>query len=53
MPAVTVATGHYRNGVLLAPLTAKIVADAVLDGTIDAACAVTTPDRWNTKESAS
>ncbi len=53
MPAVTVATGHYRNGVLLAPLTAKIVADAVLDGTIDAACAVTTPDRWNAKESAS
>lgn len=24
-----VATGHYRNGILLAPLTAKMVADAV------------------------
>ncbi len=26
------ATGHYRNGVLLAPLTAQLVADAMLDG---------------------
>ena len=26
------ATGHYRNGVLLAPLTAAIVADLILDG---------------------
>ena len=25
------ATGHYRNGVLLAPLTAQLVADAMLD----------------------
>jgi glycine oxidase len=32
IPAVsnlTVATGHYRNGILLAPVTAKIVADAI------------------------
>lgn len=27
-----VATGHYRNGILLAPLTAKIMADLILDG---------------------
>lgn len=27
-----VATGHYRNGILLAPLTAKLVAEAVTDG---------------------
>ena len=26
------ATGHYRNGVLLAPLTAALVADLILDG---------------------
>jgi glycine oxidase len=26
-----VATGHYRNGILLAPITAEIVAD-LLDG---------------------
>jgi glycine/D-amino acid oxidase-like deaminating enzyme len=27
-----VATGHYRNGILLAPITAELVADAVLGG---------------------
>ena len=26
------ATGHYRNGILLAPLTAALVADLVIDG---------------------
>ncbi len=30
---VVVASGHYRNGILLAPLTAKWVAAAVVDGT--------------------
>jgi glycine oxidase len=29
-PGVIHATGHYRNGILLAPLTARIVADLVL-----------------------
>lgn len=27
-----VATGHYRNGILLAPITAKIMADLIADG---------------------
>jgi glycine/D-amino acid oxidase-like deaminating enzyme len=36
MPGVTYATGHYRNGVLLAPLTAALVADLVLTGGADA-----------------
>ena len=31
MPDLMYATGHYRNGVLLAPLTAQLVADAMLD----------------------
>lgn len=31
-PGVAVATGHYRNGVLLTPVSAKIVASLVLDG---------------------
>ena len=26
------ATGHYRNGILLAPITAAVVADWVLRG---------------------
>jgi glycine oxidase len=29
---VTIATGHYRNGIMLAPVTAAIVADYVLRG---------------------
>lgn len=32
MPQLFYATGHYRNGVLLAPLTATLVADLVVDG---------------------
>ncbi|NJL22615.1 MAG: glycine oxidase ThiO [Leptolyngbyaceae cyanobacterium SM1_3_5] len=32
---LTVATGHYRNGILLAPITAQLIADAVWDQRID------------------
>ncbi len=39
------ATGHFRNGVLLAPLTAAVVADLVLDGRADPALAITDPGR--------
>ncbi len=28
-PAIVYATGHFRNGILLAPLTAKLVADLI------------------------
>jgi glycine oxidase len=45
-PSVTLATGHYRNGILLAPLTAQLVAASILDGTRDPMFAVTTPDRF-------
>jgi glycine oxidase len=31
-PSVIYATGHYRNGILLAPLTAKLVAEMVTSG---------------------
>ncbi|MEW6474907.1 MAG: glycine oxidase ThiO [Actinomycetota bacterium] len=36
LPGLLLATGHYRNGVLLAPLTADAVADAVVGGTMPA-----------------
>lgn len=29
------ATGHYRNGILLTPVTAQTIADLVLHGTVD------------------
>jgi glycine oxidase len=45
-PRVIVATGHYRNGVLLAPLTAEIVRRQILEGVSDPALEWTTPDRF-------
>ena len=45
MPRVFYATGHYRNGVLLAPLTALLIADLVLEGRERAELAWTRPDR--------
>lgn len=46
VPRLMYATGHYRNGVLLAPLTAQIVADAVIDGRRDPAFDLTDPSRF-------
>jgi glycine oxidase ThiO len=34
-PGIIHASGHYRNGVLLAPITATLVADLVVDGRRD------------------
>ena len=38
LPGLFYATGHFRNGVLLAPVTAQLVADAI-DGRLDPALA--------------
>jgi glycine oxidase len=46
MPNVMYATGHFRNGVLLCPLTAHVVADAILEGVVDPAFATTSPQRF-------
>ena len=46
LPDVMYATGHYRNGVLLAPLTAQMVADAVLEHRIDPMMGLTSPQRF-------
>ncbi len=46
IPNLMYATGHFRNGVLLSPLTAKLVADAVLDGVVDPALRSTSPQRF-------
>lgn len=48
VPNLMYATGHYRNGVLLAPLTAELVADAMLEGRIDPALALMSPQRFGT-----
>src|SRR6185503_10328528 len=46
MRGVYYATGHYRNGVLLAPLTATIIADLVLDGREPGEISLVSPARF-------
>jgi glycine oxidase len=46
VPRLMYATGHYRNGVLLSPLTAQLVADAMLDDRADPALAAVSPARF-------
>jgi glycine oxidase len=45
-PNLFYATGHYRNGVLLAPLTAQLVADAMLEDRFDPRLAALTAQRF-------
>jgi glycine oxidase len=45
-PRVILATGHYRNGILLAPYTADAVTRLLLDGDQDPMLALTRPDRF-------
>jgi glycine oxidase len=46
LPAVMYATGHYRNGVLMAPLTARLVADVLLERRVDPLMQVMSPARF-------
>jgi glycine oxidase len=46
VPNLMYATGHFRNGVLLAPLTARLVADAILEQRVDPALAAVSPSRF-------
>jgi thiazole synthase len=45
MRGVFYATGHYRNGVLLAPLTATLIGDLVMERREGPMLALTRPDR--------
>jgi glycine oxidase len=40
------ATGHYRNGILLAPITAQLIAAAIVDGATPAMLAAFSADRF-------
>lgn len=46
MPGLVYAAGHYRNGVLLAPITAALIADLIVDGRQDDLLAHFSPDRF-------
>lgn len=40
------ATGHYRNGILLAPITGEVIADAIVDGSMPDSLKAFSPDRF-------
>ena len=46
VPGLVYATGHYRNGVLLAPLTALAIANYIVDGRPDPVFELTRPGRF-------
>jgi glycine oxidase len=46
MPSLVYATGHYRNGILLAPLTAAVVSDIVLENRVDPILGPLAPERF-------
>jgi glycine oxidase len=41
------ATGHYRNGILLAPITAQLIAAAIVDGATPARLTPFSPNRFH------
>jgi glycine oxidase len=46
LPGLVVATGHYRNGVLLTPVTADVIADLLSTGTLPPIAEPFRPDRF-------
>ena len=44
---LTLATGHYRNGILLAPITADFIADCILSDNVPATLIPFTPQRFS------
>jgi glycine oxidase len=52
VPGVLAALGHYRNGVLLAPATAEIIADQIIDGKVSPLAAAFDPRRFDNGDEA-
>ncbi|MBR7826475.1 glycine oxidase ThiO [Actinospica sp. MGRD01-02] len=46
LPGLIAATGHYRNGVLLTPVTADAIASLLIDGTIPGYAVPFSPQRF-------
>ena len=46
VPGLVYACGHFRNGILLAPLTAELVGDLVIEQRLDAVLDITSPSRF-------
>jgi glycine oxidase len=52
VPGLIYATGHHRNGILLAPVTANFIASAVIDGVVAPAIAPFGVDRFTPAQAA-
>jgi glycine oxidase len=50
MPGLILATGHYRNGVLLTPITADAVAELIVDGVAPEVVAPFAPSRFSQQQ---
>ena len=46
LDGLVIATGHHRNGILLAPITARAIADYVLTGRMPESLAPFAPSRF-------
>jgi glycine oxidase len=46
LPGLVLATGHYRNGVLLTPITGDVIADLLATGALPDVAGAFTPDRF-------
>jgi glycine oxidase len=46
-PGLYFATGHYRNGILLAPITGELIAEEVITGVTPEQARPFSPDRFN------
>jgi glycine oxidase len=46
LPGLVLATGHYRNGMLLTPITAEVIADQLVSGRLPEVAAPFTADRF-------
>jgi glycine oxidase len=50
LPGLVLATGHFRSGVLLAPVTADLIADQLVTGTMDQTAAPFSAQRFARQE---
>jgi glycine/D-amino acid oxidase-like deaminating enzyme len=46
MEGLIIATGHYRNGILLAPVTAKLITEWITEGRTSLNCEDFSPLRF-------
>jgi glycine oxidase len=48
LPGLILGTGHFRNGILLTPVSADILTEVLMDGTVPEVGRAFTPDRLET-----